>query len=134
MRGGCKRKTRENRAIERKIKMIISGSEMEFSKFEKVVYGEIQKRHFDRISPPLKFAAYDPTAIPTFEPIPREITKISVSFWLHCELRRRAGEGGIDRIAVDYCDGKGPRPRWFGIVCDVDTSLSGKQVRLGPDA
>ena len=112
--------------------MIVSGEGMGFSQFEESVYRIIQRRHFERVSPPVTLATYDADAIPNFEPIPREISKISVSHWLHCELRKRAGEGGVDRIAVDYCDGKGPRPRWFGIICDPDDSLSGQQAKLGP--
>lgn len=111
--------------------MIISGEGMGFSQFEEAVYGAIHKRHFEHVSPRKLVAACDAEAVPTFDPIPREISQISVSYWLHCELRKRAGEGAIDRIGVDYCDGKGPRPRWFGIICDVDDSLSGQQAKLG---
>jgi len=115
------------------MKMIVSGEGVGFSEFEESVYGEIYKRHFKRVNPRKMVATYDAEAIPSFEPIPREISKISVSYWLHCELRKRAGEGRVDRIGVDYCDGKGPRPRWFGIICDPDDSLSGQQAKLEPD-
>lgn len=119
-------------ATEKGMKMIVSGEGMVFSEFEESVYRIIQRRHLERVRPPVTVAAYDADAIPTCDPMPREISKISVSYWLHFELKARAGSGGVDRIAVDYCDGKGPRPRWFGIICDLDDSLSGQQAKLGP--
>ena len=103
-----------------------------FSDFERGVYDEIQRRHIARHDrPPLSFERE--TDPPQYKPVPREVAGIDVSRWLFCELRRRSGNGGVDRIAVDYCDGNGPLAQWFGLVVNPVDTLEGMQAKLTPD-
>ena len=104
-----------------------------FDDFERDIFHAIQKRHRERYSPPpIKEAPDD--FVPRNTMVPPEVTGIDVSFWLHCELMRRAGFGGVDKIAIDYCDGNGPRARWFGLMCTRTNGLEGLQAILNPPA
>ena len=102
-----------------------------FDDFERDIFHAIQKRHRERCSP-LVFRAAPDDSVPENPIVQREVTGIDVSFWLHCELRKRAGFGAVDRIAIDYCDGNGPRARWFGLICTPTNSLEGLQAILNP--
>jgi hypothetical protein len=62
--------------------------------------------------------------------IPRPYRKIFVSWELMNELRFRRPTCGVDLWMEDHCDGKGPRTRWFSIVCEWDDALDGQSCRL----
>jgi hypothetical protein len=103
-----------------------------FSALTRAVHDEIQRRYHARHDlPPLSFE--QETDPPPRRRIPCEVRGIDVSRWLADELRVRAGNGGVGRIAVDYMDGEGPRVRWFGFVVNPVDTLKGMQAKLTPD-
>lgn len=109
--------------------MEIDGSEMEFGELAHAVHRAlIESQMPKRLEAAFRPPTNEPPDMPT---MPKRLSRISVSPWMMDELRyRRHHASGPDMIMVDYCDGKGPRVRWFGIICDYDDSLTRHTVRL----
>lgn len=103
-----------------------------FSALTRAVHDEIQRRYHARYDLPTASLEQEADP-PRYRRTPCAVTGIDVSRWLADELRVRAGNGGVGRIAVDYMDGKGPRVRWFGFVVNPVDTLKGMQAKLTPD-
>jgi hypothetical protein len=108
--------------------MEIDGSKMEFGELARAVLNALTKSRYPPLGVSAIWCSDDPPENPT---LPKRLTKITVSPWMMMELRyRRHDSNGLDMIMQDWCDGQGPRVRWFGIVCDIDEKLPKQTILL----
>lgn len=110
--------------------VILDCNGMVFDTMCHAVFSAIEQRDRDRYHPPTLITASplpdnQPVDMPVFIP---KITSIKMGVEVFYDALKFSHLN--DMTMVDYVDGKGPRPRFWGRVCDLDHDMPPREIQL----